>query len=124
MTRRDHAAVKIHDPLKFETIEPGLADRPLRTLGRLRRERGHIAHQARPRSLTRGMSCAGAPPRSATSSARRFCNWRSEEHTSELQSLMRISYAVFCLIKKKQQNIRRQSHNNEEQSIGRQRDGV
>src|SRR3546814_1960682 len=29
------------------------------------------------------------------------CNWkRSEEHTSELQSLMRISYAVFCLKKK------------------------
>src|SRR3546814_10034348 len=30
---------------------------------------------------------------------------RSEEHTSELQSLMRISYAVFCLKKKKQQHI-------------------
>src|SRR3546814_3137618 len=29
---------------------------------------------------------------------------RSEEHTSELQSLMRISYAVFCLKKKKNQN--------------------
>src|SRR3546814_4153782 len=29
---------------------------------------------------------------------------RSEEHTSELQSLMRISYAVFCLKKKKQLN--------------------
>src|SRR3546814_7819090 len=29
---------------------------------------------------------------------------RSEEHTSELQSLMRISYAVFCLKKKKQIN--------------------
>src|SRR3546814_4625456 len=29
---------------------------------------------------------------------------RSEEHTSELQSLMRISYAVFCLIKKKEKN--------------------
>src|SRR3546814_5760938 len=28
-------------------------------------------------------------------------DWRSEEHTSELQSLMRISYAVFCLNKKK-----------------------
>src|SRR3546814_8387902 len=27
--------------------------------------------------------------------------WRSEEHTSELQSLIRISYAVFCLKKKK-----------------------
>src|SRR3546814_6201136 len=29
-------------------------------------------------------------------------DWRSEEHTSELQSLMRTSYAVFCLKKKKQ----------------------
>src|SRR3546814_8934550 len=29
---------------------------------------------------------------------------RSEEHTSELQSLMRLSYAVFCLKKKKQTN--------------------
>src|SRR3546814_7242457 len=29
------------------------------------------------------------------------CGDRSEEHTSELQSLMRISYAVFCLKKKK-----------------------
>src|SRR3546814_9297036 len=33
---------------------------------------------------------------------------RSEEHTSELQSLMRISYAVFCLKKKKQH--KRQFH--------------
>src|SRR3546814_7703541 len=30
---------------------------------------------------------------------------RSEEHTSELQSLMRISYAVFCLKKKKHQHM-------------------
>src|SRR3546814_5213183 len=30
---------------------------------------------------------------------------RSEEHTSELQSLMRISYAVFCLTKKKHKHI-------------------
>src|SRR3546814_9558645 len=35
---------------------------------------------------------------------------RSEEHTSELQSLMRISYAVFCLKKKKQ--IKRDHHTN------------
>src|SRR3546814_1438778 len=40
----------------------------------------HVAHRCRPR------------PR------------RSEEHTSELQSLMRISYAVFCLKKKKKKN--------------------
>src|SRR3546814_1760777 len=32
------------------------------------------------------------------------CISRSEEHTSELQSLMRISYAVFCLKKKKNKN--------------------
>src|SRR3546814_3797362 len=32
------------------------------------------------------------------------CGSRSEEHTSELQSLMRISYAVFCLKKKKTYN--------------------
>src|SRR3546814_5536091 len=32
-----------------------------------------------------------------------FPSARSEEHTSELQSLMRISYAVFCLKKKQQQ---------------------
>src|SRR3546814_5326028 len=31
----------------------------------------------------------------------RYADNRSEEHTSELQSLMRISYAVFCLKKKK-----------------------
>src|SRR3546814_5971698 len=34
---------------------------------------------------------------------------RSEEHTSELQSLMRISYAVFCLKKKKTHNTTSQS---------------
>src|SRR3546814_4742817 len=50
---------------------------------------------------------------SQTQSAKRKSRWlgytfiryesgyRSEEHTSELQSLMRISYAVFCLTKKK-----------------------
>src|SRR3546814_1723803 len=31
--------------------------------------------------------------------------YRSEEHTSELQSLMRLSYAVFCLKKKNQHNL-------------------
>src|SRR3546814_10581876 len=39
--------------------------------------------------------CAGGDIRMVAESA------RSEEHTSELQSLMRISYAVFCLKKKK-----------------------
>src|SRR3546814_9712737 len=40
---------------------------------------------------------------------------RSEEHTSELQSLMRISYAVFCLKKKTQKHIQTQYHNHKTQ---------
>src|SRR3546814_4123607 len=37
-----------------------------------------------------------------------FAN-RSEEHTSELQSLMRISYAVFCLNKKRNKQIKKKT---------------
>src|SRR3546814_4645475 len=40
---------------------------------------------------------------------------RSEEHTSELQSLMRISYAVFCLKKKKK--ITMETHNEREKTV-------
>src|SRR3546814_3368547 len=40
---------------------------------------------------------------STSFSLRRSISKRSEEHTSELQSLMRISYAVFCLKKKNMQ---------------------
>src|SRR3546814_7536703 len=36
---------------------------------------------------------------------------RSEEHTSELQSLMRISYAVFCLKKKKRTKVEKTQEN-------------
>src|SRR3546814_1998890 len=39
-------------------------------------------------------------------------NCRSEEHTSELQSLMRISYAVFCLKKKNQNNKHNKNDSN------------
>src|SRR3546814_5906980 len=50
-------------------------------------------------------SCAkllcGPWPGKKTVSSPRGQSFRSEEHTSELQSLMRISYAVFCLKKKK-----------------------
>src|SRR3546814_2523583 len=46
-----------------------------------------------------------ASPVSRTRSQAGARNRRSEEHTSELQSLMRISYAVFCLKKKKQTQL-------------------
>src|SRR3546814_2832295 len=42
-----------------------------------------------------------SPPVSRTEPPEPLDTGRSEEHTSELQSLMRISYAVFCLKKKK-----------------------
>src|SRR3546814_7354639 len=43
---------------------------------------------------------------------------RSEEHTSELQSLMRISYAVFCLKKKKtKSNMNNTSHSQQYDNI-------
>src|SRR3546814_10073108 len=44
-------------------------------------------------------------PWAIASRTSRLCSLRSEEHTSELQSLMRISYAVFCLKKKKHNSL-------------------
>src|SRR3546814_2978052 len=51
--------------------------------------------------------------------ARRAADARSEEHTSELQSLMRISYAVFCLKKKKQsrQSLRSEERHKRSHSV-------
>src|SRR3546814_1032120 len=50
-----------------------------------------------------GRSASRAAPQKRPTSARAWTekSRRSEEHTSELQSLMRISYAVFCLKKQK-----------------------
>src|SRR3546814_2693886 len=62
----------------------------------------------------------GAPERDADDRPhdRGPARLRSEEHTSELQSLMRISYAVFCLKKKKnkKQTIHKIHHNQAKQS--------
>src|SRR3546814_3911034 len=61
-----------------------------------------LARDAMPVESRRGL------PGDASDGQSRYIEARSEEHTSELQSLMRISYAVFCLKKKKykqQQNI-------------------
>src|SRR3546814_3409364 len=49
-----------------------------------------------PRSIPWARYSVGSPAQASGAPAT-----RSEEHTSELQSLMRISYAVFCLKKKK-----------------------
>src|SRR3546814_3366113 len=63
----------------------------------------------------RARKCRAAIPHGTIRTRRRRAHrcsrpsaFRSEEHTSELQSLMRISYAVFCLKKK---NTKKQTHN-------------
>src|SRR3546814_3500166 len=68
----------------------------------------HCCSAVPPRHNHRRQSHNHPSPRilSSTSCTRRSSSMpaRSEEHTSELQSLMRISYAVFCLKKKKHTN--------------------
>src|SRR3546814_6930144 len=75
-----------------------------------------LVHQTRLDLSAKGMPADGAPGYDllddqgiTTSEFKQRIDYqraleRSEEHTSELQSLMRTSYAVFCLKKKKQQN--------------------
>src|SRR3546814_6560486 len=69
----------------------------------LRRNKGQLSP---PQGDIIGVSLAFAErrfyqaPSSPSGTGKFLPRWRSEEHTSELQSLMRISYAVFCLNKK------------------------
>src|SRR3546814_6075569 len=67
-------------------------------LGSVARARSGGHQQSRGQPLYRRCGGAGAGDGDAAGA-------RSEEHTSELQSLMRISYAVFCLKKKKNTTI-------------------
>src|SRR3546814_6022046 len=63
-----------------------------------------VIHGKSPRACRRAEAVvppARPPGGGRPAAVRTACGCRSEEHTSELQSLMRISYAVFCLKKKK-----------------------
>src|SRR3546814_5297269 len=82
---------------------------PYTTLFRSPRDRSAGNDACRPALRTRsgsGEDLRRAVPRGLQPDVRPP---RSEEHTSELQSLMRISYAVFCL-KKKKNNIQNQTY--------------
>src|SRR3546814_7916152 len=66
---------------------------------------GHVRRDGRAGAvhvLPPGGRVASHQGRQAACAGGLQCKARSEEHTTELQSLMRISYAVFCLKKKKQ----------------------
>src|SRR3546814_4353529 len=85
-------------PAKAPMIDTGRASIGITVADRLRRNR----------KITITTSATVRPSVNCTSStdSRIDCDRssRSEEHTSELQSLMRISYAVFCLKKKNKKN--------------------
>src|SRR3546814_2702056 len=89
------------DQRQYVAARSGAADRDARARAafdrrRPARDRGAAAARVRQRrgflEKRRAQGCRRGPRK------------RSEEHTSELQSLMRISYAVFCLKKKKQRH--------------------
>src|SRR3546814_2332948 len=122
-------------PYRRQSESPVL---PVLTKGRRGQE--HIGQDAVPRARTRtvhiprteqGCACHnGREPGRRHRSGRRYWHihrrrrdlgiqqtaCRSEEHTSELQSLMRISYAVFCLKKKKNKHT---THNTKTKMIKR-----
>src|SRR3546814_6898947 len=86
----DHATIKqwaLSDPEGFQPLIDLLTEAIVQFLGR--------QIEAGAEAIQLFESWAGILPDPF------FERWRSEEHTSELQSLMRSSYAVFCLKKKK-----------------------
>src|SRR3546814_7377703 len=92
----------------YTTLFRSHVPRPGRHEGRPRRPRHHRGVRRLPVPRVRRLRPAGEAPAGAAVRADRQGEVRvlrlpprSEEHTSELQSLMRISYAVFCLKKKK-----------------------
>src|SRR3546814_10156198 len=102
-------------------LDPGQR-RAAPALGRGPRTRSHDGYRANADVVSVVFPVAPAARRHATHDACRFLeataqvsdvcaarghdqHRRSEEHTSELQSLMRISYAVFCLKKKNEDSL-------------------
>src|SRR3546814_1067718 len=67
--------------------------------------------RSRPTARRRGRVAAAVVQGRVTAGQAVTAAARSEEHTSELQSLMRISYAVFCLKKKNKNNTKTHQHN-------------
>src|SRR3546814_1061943 len=101
----------IHTDTQIGTFQAGLFDstshltaKPLRLLAQshfAQRPKMLLVHMGNDRVLHRGELYHHQHQPMIVIKVAAFDAQRSEEHTSELQSLMRISYAVFCLKKKK-----------------------
>src|SRR3546814_4934904 len=97
---------------------------PYTTLFRSRTDHRRVRHRIGGRVVCHAMGCSRIGPSARAWPTLVLCirpadlpalgpvRLRSEEHTSELQSLMRISYAVFCLKKKKKLKSRASTHTN------------
>src|SRR3546814_8814250 len=96
---------------------PQLATAPFNFWLAARLPHGHLQAPTNP------CSSAYSPARDLCSLSRAPCDrsGRSEEHTSELQSLMRNSYAVFCLKKKTTKQIKPRKHNSNYVNILKQK---
>src|SRR3546814_1031266 len=84
----------------LDLADPAIA-RLRRLVGELIKFPRHLSQHVGGFVLTQDRLDETVPIHNAAMEDRTFIEWRSEEHTSELQSLMRISYDVFCLKKKK-----------------------
>src|SRR3546814_1940387 len=98
--RRQGARHLLRGPRRPRAQEEAL-DQRIARLAQAPPPRGHAARRV---AGSRSHQGDPAAPRRAAQER------RSEEHTSELQSLMRISYAVFCLKKKKITSIKYTHH--------------
>src|SRR3546814_2585723 len=85
---RQFLGEKLPDDLQKEVEDGTISEGRAKELAQARNHRAALANQVKAGTQAREADAAQAVS-------------RSEEHTSELQSLMRISYAVFCLKKKK-----------------------
>src|SRR3546814_2362352 len=77
-----------------------------------------IASNLRPRDIVTRRALENAAMVVAASGGSTNAGCRSEEHTSELQSLMRISYAVFCLKKKNTKTIMAHTDHSQHEKVG------
>src|SRR3546814_8085345 len=110
MIRRPPRSTRTDTLFPYTTLFRSPLQLQLRAVEPCQRRDRHVAAAVQ-RAVHRALGLdAGAGMRVVEHRAKRdgarivVAAFRSEEHTSELQSLMRISYAVFCLKKKKKHN--------------------
>src|SRR3546814_3799673 len=103
MMRRDPPREIAFEPFAAigEQRAIGAAIPPLRCGHQPRQRRFVDAHCARILAISASNDNSPPPRTIRIAAIAAHSEWRSEEHTSELQSLMRIPYAVICLKKKK-----------------------